>query len=122
MPLVWRPTGIAGDHLDPRQGQIELFRGNLRQRRKNALPQLHLARENGGGALGIDADPGIEPTVVLQASGQPFLSSRKPRIEREGNHDGPKSDGKFATIESGAVHVRVLPLACAARSTARIMR
>src|SRR5262249_51415507 len=73
-------------------------------------------------ALWIDADPSIEPAVVLQASGQSFLSSRKLRMERERNDNGAESGDKFPTIESGTVHVRVLPLACAARSTARTMR
>src|SRR5262245_46489009 len=122
MTLVRSAAGVARDHLDPRQRQIELFRRDLRERGEDALPQFHLARENGGAALGIDADPSIEPAVVLQASGESLLSARKLRMERERNDDGTESGGKFPTIESGAVHVRVLPRACAARSTARTMR
>src|SRR5262245_52928222 len=122
MTLVRSAAGVARDHLDPRQRQVELFRRDLRERGEDALPQLHLTRENGGATVGIDTDPSIQSAVLLQACGQPFLSSRKLRIERERNDDGPEASGELTPIESGGGHVRVLPLACAARSTARTMR
>ena len=69
LSLVRRLTGIAGDHLDAGQRQIELFGCDLRERGEDALPQLDLAGEDGRGAVGIDADPTVEPAIVLQTAG-----------------------------------------------------
>jgi len=69
LSLVRRLPGVAGDHLDAGQRQIELFGRDLRERGDDALPQLHLAGENGRGAVGIDADPPVEPAIVLQTPG-----------------------------------------------------
>ena len=68
--LVRRAAGIAGNHGHARQRQVEFLRGDLRQRRQDPLPQLDLAGEHGRGAVGIDADPGVERPVVVQAAGQ----------------------------------------------------
>ena len=55
--------------------QIELFGGDLLQRREDALAELDLAGEDGRGAVGVDAQPRIEPAVGLQAAGQPLRAS-----------------------------------------------
>src|SRR5262249_33487292 len=122
LSLVRRLAGVAGGHLYAGQRQIELLGGDLGERGEDALPQFDLAGENLRGAVGIDADPTVEPTIGLQAPGQPFLPARKLRIEREGDDDGTEAGGEFAPIESGSVHGHVLPFAWAARSTARMMR
>src|SRR5262249_42599331 len=82
----------------------ELFGRDLRERGEYALPQLDLAGEDGRGAVGIDADPTVEPAIVLQTSGQSFLPACKLRIEREGDDDRTEAGGEFAPIESGSVH------------------
>src|SRR5262249_56126189 len=84
--------------------------------------ELELAGERGGGGVGVDGDGGVGFGVVLQAAGQPFLRARGVRIEREGDDDRAEAGGELAPIESGSVHGQVLPLACAARNTARMMR
>ena len=122
MALVRRLARVARDHLDPGQRQIEFFGHDLRERGEDALPQLHLAGENGRAAIGIDADPSVEPAIVLQTSGQSLLPARKLGLEREADDDRTESGGELAATENGSVHAYVLPLACAARSTARMMR
>src|SRR5262249_62319127 len=83
LSLVWGLAGVAGDHLDAGQRQIELLGGDLRERGEDALPPLDPAGEDGRRAVGIDAGATVEPTIGLQAPGQPFLPPRKLRIERE---------------------------------------
>ena len=51
--------------------QVELFRRDLRQRRDDALAELDLAGEDRRVAVGVDADPGVEHAVVIEAAGQP---------------------------------------------------
>ena len=70
-PSFGRAAGVAGDHVDARERQIELLGGDLRERGQDALPELDLAGEHGGVAVGVDAQPGIEHAVGLQAAGQP---------------------------------------------------
>ena len=71
--------------------QIELLSRDLGERREDALTEFDLTGEDGGGAVGIDANPAVELAVGLQAAGQPDrrrrLAERGARIEREGNDD-----------------------------------
>ncbi len=124
LAFVRRPAGVAGHHRDLVQRQIELFGRDLAQRRENALAEFDLAGVHGRGAVRIDADPGIEHPVGLQAAGERrrLLGENAMRIERERDDDGAEACGELAAIESGTVHGQVLPLACAARKTARTMR
>ena len=87
LALVRRLAGIAGNHRDAGERQIELLGRDLRERGENALPQLDLAGEDGGGAVGVDADPAVELAIVLQTAGKPFLPNGGHRIEREGDDD-----------------------------------
>ncbi len=85
--------GVAGDHRDARERQVELFGRDLRERGQDALAELDLAGEDGGGAVGIDAEPGVEHAIVLQAAGKPrrLLPDVRLRIEREGDDDGAEA-------------------------------
>ena len=97
LPAVWpsfgRPAGVAGDHLDAVERQVELLGRDLGERGQDALAELDLAGEDGRGAVGVDADPAVELAVVLQAAGQPrrLLRERALRIEREGDHDARRA-------------------------------
>src|SRR5262249_12886648 len=104
----------------------------LRQRSEDALPQLDLAGADGGGAVGVDADPGIELAVGREAARQPrrllrLLRKEPLRIERERDEQRAQSGIDCAprnlrAVAEGSVHGQVLPPASAARSTARTMR
>src|SRR5262249_42387793 len=124
LALVRRAPGVAGNHRNTGKRQIELLGRDLLQRRENALPQLDLAGEDRGGAVGVDPDPAVEPPVVLQAAREPggLLAQCRLRVERERNDQGAEACGEFASVECGSVHGQVLPLVSAARSTARMMR
>ena len=122
LTLVRRLAGVAGDHPDASERQIDLLGGDLREGGENTLTQFDLSREDGRGAVGIYANPAVEPAIVLQAPGQPFLTQGKIGIERESHHERTKPGGETASRESGSVHPQVLPLAWAARSTARMIR
>ena len=122
LTLVRRLAGVAGDHPDASERQIDLLGGDLREGGENALPQFDFSREDGRGAVGVDANPAVELAIVLQAPGQPFLTEGKIGIERERHHERTKPAGETASRESGSVHRQVLPLAWAARSTARMIR
>ena len=75
LPAVWPSFGVR-----PVSPEIIVMRASgrssssaaiWRERGEDALPELDLAGEHGRRAVGIDADPGIEPAVGLQAAGQP---------------------------------------------------
>ena len=104
--------------------QVEFLGRDLGERGQDTLAELDLAGEDGRGAVGVDADPAVELAVVLQAARQPgrLLRESELRIEREGDHDRAEPGGELTSIDGGSVHGQVLPLAWAARSTARMMR
>ena len=52
LALIRGLAGIAGNHLEARERQIELLGRDLRERGEDALPQLDLAGEDGRGAVG----------------------------------------------------------------------
>ena len=56
--------------MDAPERQIELLGRDLGERRHDALAELDLAGEHGRGAVRIDADPGVEHAVGLQAARQ----------------------------------------------------
>ena len=118
--LVRGAAGVAGNHIDPRERQIELFGGDLRERGDDALPQLHLAGEDGRAAVCVDADPGIQLAIAIEATGEPLLFLCGDRIEREREHDSAETLGEIAAIDGDGHHV--LPISLAARSTARTIR
>ena len=71
LAFVRRAAGVAGDDLDPRQRQVELLGRDLRQRGEDALPEFDLAGENGGGAVGVDAQPGARACGWFEAAREP---------------------------------------------------
>jgi hypothetical protein len=91
LPAVKPSSGVnpvsAGHQLDPLEGNVELFRGDLQERRLYTLPQLGLAGEDRDAAIGVDANPGIEEGGLLQAPqriGSPaFLRERSAQRERD---------------------------------------
>ena len=71
----------------------------------------------------IDADPGVEHAVVLQAAGQPGCSAPARASDRARRRRRcAEAGGEVAARENGSVHRQVLPFAWAARSTARMIR
>ena len=50
---------------DARERQVELLGRDLRERGEDALPEFDLAGEHGRGAVGVDAQPGVEHAVVV---------------------------------------------------------
>ena len=124
--LVGRLAGVAGDHREPRERQVELLRRDLRERGQDALAEFDLAGEHRRGAVGVDAEPGIEPAVALQAAGQAAAAGRlRSKVggrEREGEHDAASPLVKLRRERVGAFMVRSSPCRWAARSTAPMMR
>ena len=113
LAFVRRLAGIAGDHLDACERQVQLLGRDLGEGGENPLPQLDLAGEDGRRAVGVDADPAVELAIALQAAGQPgrILPKGVPGIERERDDEGAEAGGEFAPIERGSVHDHVLPFA-----------
>src|SRR5262249_39316854 len=88
-----------------------------------ALAELDLAGEHDGGAIGIDAQPGIEHAISLQAAGQPCCLLRQAGLsQRERNHNRAEAGAELPPCEHWSVHGQPLPLSWAARNTARMMR
>ena len=50
------------------ESDVELFRGDLLERRLDALAELGFAGEDGDRAVGVDADPGIQIGRLLKAA------------------------------------------------------
>jgi len=83
--------------MDARERQIELLGRDLGERRHDALPELDLAGEHGRAAVRIDADPGVEHPVGLQAARKRrLLGERDFRVEREGDHQGAEPGREVA--------------------------
>ena len=88
---VWR--GVAGNHLEARQRQIEFLGGDLRERGEDALPELDLAGEHRSRCRRrLMRTQAVEHAVVLQAARQPaLLRDGKIRIEREGEDNARRA-------------------------------
>jgi hypothetical protein len=97
---------IAGDQPDAGERQVELLGRDLLERGEDALAELDLAGEDGSGAIGVDADPAVEPAIVLQASRQAFLPPGELGIEGEGDDERTEAGRELAPVESESVHVR----------------
>ena len=80
--LVGSGRGVARDHRHPGEIDVELIRHDLRERRHDALSDLHLAGEGGDAAVGVDAQPSVEIAIGLQAPRK--LRSHRRRTLREG--------------------------------------
>jgi len=114
---------VAGNHLHTGERQIELFGGDLCQRRRDTLTQLDLAGEDDRRSVGVDAQPGIEHALVVQATRQ-FRRLRAGRARRQGEGEDQRPRG-LAELSPGEVHrglAHVFRVFCAARNTARMMR
>jgi hypothetical protein len=57
--LVWRRSGVPHHHLDPVEGDVELFGRQLRKRGPGACTEIHLPTEDRDAVFGTDGDPGI---------------------------------------------------------------
>jgi hypothetical protein len=69
LALVRRARGVAVDDVDALEIHVELVGGDLRERGADALSELDLAGEDGDASLRIDAQPRVEPPVVVEAAG-----------------------------------------------------
>ena len=116
LPSFGVRAGVAGDHVDARERHVELFGRDLRERGEDALPELDLAGEHRDRAVGVDAEPGIEHAVAVEAAGQPrrLLRERRAAIEVKASDDAAERRlGEIAAGE-GDVHVRSSPSRLAA--------
>ena len=66
--FVGGARGVRRHDRQPGKIGIQLLGGDLQQRRLDALPELGLAGEHGDGAIGIDANPGIEKRRLLETA------------------------------------------------------
>ena len=67
VPLVGRAARVAGHDREPRQRNIQLFGGDLRDGGDDALAEFDLAAEHGDRAVGVEAHPAVEPRIGLEA-------------------------------------------------------
>ena len=67
--LIRGQRRVCGDELDVIELDVELFRGNLHERRLDALAELGFAGEYGDRAVRVDADPGVEVRRLLRLPG-----------------------------------------------------
>src|SRR5262249_19613684 len=108
--------GVAVDDLDPLEVDIQLVGGDLGERGADALTQLDLAGEDRGRAVGIDAQPGVEAAIAVEAAWQRRgLGERGARRQREADHGRAGRE----ELASRGVHDRI---SVAARWTARTIR
>ncbi len=84
--------GIAGNHVQARERQVEFFRRDLRQGGGDALPQFDLAGADRRGAVRIDADPGIEHAVAGEASGQRRRLLRERQLQDQPRRQSESDD------------------------------
>ena len=130
--LVRRAAGIGGDQLDGARGQVEPLGRDLQQRRLQPLAQLGLAGEHRHMAVRRHPDPGIQLRRLLQAAGQRCLRRRRAALlggaggwgdggQRKG-HDQRAAGPEQGAAGEGGGHPAALPIAAAARRTARRMR
>ena len=69
------------------------------------------------------ASQALSMPVVVEAARKPRrLLRHGQRREAEGEHDAAKPGGEIAARQMGSIHDQILPLAWAARRTARTMR
>jgi hypothetical protein len=68
--LVRAVGGVARQHDDTIEGQVELLGGDLADGGDDALPHLDLAGGDAHGAIGLEMDPAVEPRIVDQAGRQ----------------------------------------------------
>ena len=101
--LVGRARCVSGDQPDACRADDELFRGELNERRLDALPELDLAGKDGDGSVRVDANPGVEQRRVLEASRKnrrpDFLRSLRgslARQQREANYQGAGAGDELA--------------------------
>src|SRR5207249_5056010 len=87
LTLVRSSCGVAVDHLDALEVHVQLVGGDLRQGGADTLAQLDLAGEDRHGAVGLDAQPGVEHAVRLEAARQSVLAQSQSRSERESDDE-----------------------------------
>src|SRR5205807_5093347 len=121
LPFVWRERRVAVDDGDAFQIELELVGCDLRQRGADALAQLDLAAEDRHAAIRVDAQPGVQHAVAVEAAGQARRGSLR---ERKPGSEGKADDQRPASLEElAAGRARAHERICfAARCTARTMR
>ena len=115
--LVGRLGRVGRHHADAVDGNVELVGGDLRQGGLDALAELHLAGEDGDGAVRPDADPAFELRGAAQAARQ-GLAPRRPPEPAEAEDQGAGAGEKGPARQAGAHR----PDSLAARRIARRMR
>ena len=68
--LVQAVRRVGGRHAHAREADVQLLGADARDRRLQPLSELDLAREQGDGVRGIDADPRVEVGMACQAGGK----------------------------------------------------
>src|SRR5713226_8820364 len=74
--------GVARNHVDAREIDLELVADDLGERGHDPLADLHLAGERGHGAVRVDTQPAVEHAIFLQASRQRRRRLGEPASER----------------------------------------
>ena len=69
VPLVGGALGVGGDDGNPHRIDRQFFRRHLDQRRLDALPKLGLAGEHRDTTVALDANPGVDVRLGLEAAG-----------------------------------------------------
>ena len=80
--LVRAVGGVARQHDDAIERQVELLGGDLADGGDDALPHLDLAGGDAHGAVGLEMDPAIEPRIVDQAGRQRARVHARPPLRR----------------------------------------
>ena len=97
--FVRRARRIAGDNRDARNVDAELVGDDLRQRCRDSLSQLDLARKHSDRFVRVDREPGVELPIGLQAARKRRRRALRIEIRRERERD---RDGGAALQERPA--------------------
>ena len=68
--LIRGQRRVGGDKLDAIEIDVELFRGDLHERRLDALAELRFTGEDADRTVRVDAYPGIQTRRLLKAAGE----------------------------------------------------
>jgi hypothetical protein len=91
--------GVSRAHSNSLEPDVELLGGDLRQRGKVSLPELHFSSEYFDCSVRIDPQPRIETFIGFQIRGKPFggdLSESAAGIHREEQHESRSHLAKLA--------------------------
>ena len=123
--FVRRACGIRGHHVDALIGDIQFVGSDLRQRRQYTLADFAFAGVDGDFAVGVDAYPAVEHTVVVEVARQRracLLCNSDGPGKTEGGNDNATLLEEFAAVELSRNHAAPAFAVTAARCTARTIR